>query len=159
MKHISTFKSIFITSVLACSFLFMYQAIAQKNPSSSFKNYSFNGMNTSWVELMQDTSVNFYVVQSAFYNSKAYKNYKKAIKEESKNTTKKIKNDSEDEGIIEPVSIYKRWENFMAPRVYPTGVRPSQGIVADEFKKFTQAYPSLHHQQSQQQEFGTLVGA
>ena len=31
---------------------------------------------------------------------------------------------------------FKRWENFMEPRVYPTGIMPSPAIAFEEYKKF-----------------------
>ena len=111
----------------------------------------------SWVELMQDTTINFYTVQDAFYNSKQSKIFDKAIKEESRIKASGKKEKSEDESKIESVSIYKRWENYMKPRVYPTGVRPAQDIVAKEYDKFVKAYPLVSTTKSAKGTW-TLVG-
>lgn len=66
----------------------------------------------SWAQLMEDPTVNFYDVQATFNDWYAKTKPEKGIKP------------------------YKRWESFMAPRVYPTGVRPNPSIVYEELKKY-----------------------
>jgi PKD repeat protein len=53
----------------------------------------------SWVEMMQDPNANFYEVQNAFYSYW-----------EGRTITKG-----------KGYKVFKRWEEFMKPRVYPTG--------------------------------------
>src|ERR1035437_636850 len=69
-----------------------------------------------WVNKMKDPSVNFYDVQ------KSFDKYLKA--EERKEKFKNFfsfgaKTEKENEGFI----MYKRWENYVSPRVYPSGDR------------------------------------
>lgn len=65
---------------------------------------------------MNDPSVNFYDVQSSF--NKFWK--KEERKEKFKHFfTPGKKSEEENEGLI----LYKRWENYVEPRVYPSGDR------------------------------------
>ncbi|MCE9539601.1 MAG: hypothetical protein K8R85_10325, partial [Bacteroidetes bacterium] len=69
-----------------------------------------------WVNKMKDPSVNFYDVQHSF--NKYWKQEK--IKEKIKNLFifgKKT------EGKNGGITMYKRWENYVYPRVYPSGDR------------------------------------
>lgn len=76
-----------------------------------------------WFLMMQDPNVNFYDVQAAF--NKAWKD----------------KTPGKGQGYKQ----FKRWENFMEPRVYPTGKLPHE-IINVELKKVIQeaSYPSQH---------------
>ena len=71
-----------------------------------------------WVELMNDTTSNFYEVQEAFYDEWEGKEYKKG------NGWKQ----------------FKRWEWYMEPRVYPTGNRINTQQVYNERKAFEAEY-------------------
>ncbi len=78
---------------------------------------SFNlGYTQEWVDKMNDVKVNFYEVQKAFNDY-----YKEKEKEK------------EGPGYKQ----FKRWENFMSPRVYPTGERIDVTIASEELKKFS----------------------
>lgn len=66
----------------------------------------------SWVQMMQDPNANFYDIQKAF------------------NAEWKDKVPGKGQGYKQ----FKRWENFMAPRVYPTGKLPHD-IIATELIK------------------------
>lgn len=66
----------------------------------------------SWVSMMQDPNANFYDIQKAFY------------------AEWKDKEPSKGQGYKQ----FKRWENFMAPRVYPTGKLPHD-IISNELIK------------------------
>ena len=69
-----------------------------------------------WVKKMQDPTVNFYDVQKSF---NAYWK-KEERKEKFKNFfTKKKKTEEENEGYM----MYKRWEAYIEPRVFPSGDR------------------------------------
>jgi PKD repeat protein len=69
-----------------------------------------------WVKKMNDPGVNFYEVQSSF--NKYWK--KEERKEKLKSFLSRSKpTEEENEGLM----VYKRWESFIAPRVYPTGNR------------------------------------
>lgn len=75
-----------------------------------------NSVAQDWVKKMNDPSVNFYDVQTAF--NKYWKKEERKLRFKnffrSGNTT-----EEENEGLI----LYKRWENFVEPRVYPSGDR------------------------------------
>lgn len=77
----------------------------------------------SWIELMNDPSVNFYTVQKAFNKYEA--KYEKALKKESKREKNAASSTigDEDEGKVPGYMQYKRWEWFVEPRVYPSGDR------------------------------------
>lgn len=60
---------------------------------------SFNSFSQVWVEMMKNPNANFYDIQAEFRNYWLNKPYEKG------------------KGFKQ----FKRWENFMAPRVYPTG--------------------------------------
>jgi len=60
----------------------------------------------NWVEGMQDQSVNFYTVQKQFNEYWEGKTIEKGVGHKQ----------------------FKRWEYFMEPRVYPSGVRPDPAI-------------------------------
>ena len=100
----------------------------------------------TWVEKMQDPNVNFYDVQQSF--NKYYKNKekehrkeearereeaaKKMAKKKSSTTTSAIPvkggsillpGEKEEEELAGGWEIYKRWESYMTPRLYPTGDR------------------------------------
>ena len=77
-----------------------------------------------WSHLMNDPKTNFYDVQKAFYkywNSKPH-DLNKMKKEESEG--------NEDEDMANYMQ-FKRWEAYMEPRVYPTGIRvaPQVNII------------------------------
>ncbi|MDO9188010.1 MAG: T9SS type A sorting domain-containing protein [Bacteroidia bacterium] len=69
-----------------------------------------------WVNKMKDPSVNFYDVQQSF--NKYWKQEK--IKEKIKNLFVFGK---KTEGKNGGFTMYKRWENYVSPRVYPSGDR------------------------------------
>ncbi len=66
----------------------------------------------SWVSMMQDPNANFYDIQKAFY------------------AEWKDKTPEKGQGFKQ----FKRWENFMEPRVYPSGRLP-QDIISNELIK------------------------
>ncbi len=66
-----------------------------------------------WVRMMQDPTVNFYDVQKAFYK----------YMEKMERKKKKNNGPQSHEAEIPGYTMFKRWEWFMAPRVYPTGDR------------------------------------
>ena len=80
-----------------------------------------------WIEKMQDGKTNFYDVQKQFYKDQQQRQARiEKDKDESGNLQE------EEGGFLQ----FKRWENFMAPRVYPTGNRFNPSIVADEYQKY-----------------------
>ena len=102
-----------------------------------------------WVKMMQDPSVNFCDVQKAY--NKWYRKSGKEIDREHRREQKElgkhpiapslkgqpvpegpVANEEEDsqEGSW---MLYKRWENFIEPRVYPTGDRTQ---IAAAFKQY-----------------------
>jgi PKD repeat protein len=95
----------------------------------------------SWVEKMQDPTVNFYDVQKAF-NKKNHKKEKEMSRERFEAFQKqqkllkknngvvpalpkgeKASESEEEEGEIPGWEVYKRWEDHMGPRLYPSGDR------------------------------------
>ncbi|MEW6469010.1 MAG: PKD domain-containing protein [Bacteroidota bacterium] len=73
-----------------------------------------------WVDMMMDPSVNFYTVQAEFYNYWSTR-------------------DSSEKG--KGWKAFKRWEEFMAPRVYPTGDRTRVLNAMAEYQQFLQNQP------------------
>ena len=75
-----------------------------------------NALAQEWVNKLKDPSVNFYDVQQSFNHY-----WKQEIRKE------KFKNlfifGKKTEEKKDGFTIYKRWENYVAPRVYPTGDR------------------------------------
>ena len=67
-----------------------------------FASLGLFAQDQTWVSMMQNPDANFYDIQNAF------------------NTYWKDKNIEKGKGYKQ----FKRWENFMAPRVYPTGRLP-----------------------------------
>lgn len=74
----------------------------------------------SWVEMMNDRSVNFYDVQQEFNNEWDGKEYEKG----------------------KGYKQYKRWEYFMEQRVSQDGTRPSAGVLWSEMEKYKMQHPS-----------------
>jgi PKD repeat protein/photosystem II stability/assembly factor-like uncharacterized protein len=90
-----------------------------------------------WVKKMSDPSVNFYDVQSSF--DTYWK--KEERKEKFKNFFRLNKEtEEENEGLI----LYKRWESFVEPRVYPSGDRSLLLNNSTELEKYftNQSYRS-----------------
>lgn len=81
-----------------------------------------------WVKRMNDPSVNFYEVQKAFNDHWSKEERKEKLR--SFFSFKK-EEDEENEGF----TMYKRWENFVAPRVYPSGDRSVLLHTAQELEK------------------------
>lgn len=82
-------------------------------------------LSQEWVQKMLDPKANFFDVQKA-----ATKDFRKYLKEQEERAKKMaagktVKEEEEEESGYE---IYKRWEYFMEPRVYPSGdlTLPSQ---------------------------------
>src|SRR5580693_6993883 len=73
-----------------------------------------------WRQMMRDPNANFYDVQKAFYAVHPKEDGKKEI------------NKSEPENGED---IFKRWENMMEPRTYPSGNRPDITLVSAEYNK------------------------
>ena len=93
----------------------------------------------TWVEMMNDPSVNFYDVQKEF--NKSLKKYEYKLKKE-----KSVKHADREEMEMPGYMQYKRWEWFMEPRVYPSGDRSllSKGMYDVREKLFsTSAMKSL----------------
>ncbi|MDF2436103.1 MAG: hypothetical protein K0Q95_479 [Bacteroidota bacterium] len=69
-----------------------------------------------WVKKMNDPSVNFYEVQRSFNR---YWHREERIAKFKSFFSNGKDNEEENEGLI----LYKRWESFVEPRVYPSGDR------------------------------------
>lgn len=73
--------------------------------------------NSDWVDQMQDPSVNFYTVQQSFEDAWENKQYEKG----------------------KGWKQYKRWEAFMAERVFPDGERPNPSTLGLTFNSVQQS--------------------
>jgi PKD repeat protein len=87
-----------------------------------------------WVKMMQDPTVNFYDVQKAFYKQYGKKE-QEMMKDRLRRANKSYKEEDESDEIP-GYSQFKRWEWFMAPRVYPTGNRFEPSAVWQEMDKY-----------------------
>lgn len=100
---------------------------------------------TNWIELMKDPTSNFYDVQNAF--NQYYEGYVlthgKEAKEEN-GILKKKEHESEFE--VPGFEQFKRWENFMEPRVSPIGERFNPSIAYQEY--MTKVKPMLNQTRS-----------
>lgn len=81
-----------------------------------------------WVKKLQDPSVNFYDVQKSFNDY-----WKKEEKKEKFKSffTFRNKTEKENEGYV----MYKRWEQHIEPRVYPSGDRSLLKKGSEEIEK------------------------
>jgi photosystem II stability/assembly factor-like uncharacterized protein len=77
-----------------------------------------------WISMMKNPNSNVHDVQKAFYaKNKAEKERKEMGKSEPENG----------------YEIFKRWENIMEPRTFPTGKRPDPSIFSKEYNPFFSA--------------------
>jgi PKD repeat protein len=102
----------------------------------SFQNASAQ----DWIKKMNDPSVNFYDVQSSF--NRYWK------KEERRERVRSFfsphrETEEENEGLI----LYKRWENFVEPRVYPSGDR---SLLLNNSKELEKCISSHAYKSSRQ---------
>ena len=81
-----------------------------------------------WVKKMQDSTVNFYDVKKSFTKYWAKEERKEKFK--SLFTFRK-ESEEENEGMM----LYKRWENFVEPRIYPSGDRSVMEAGNSEIRK------------------------
>lgn len=93
-----------------------------------------------WVNKMNDPSVNFYDVQSSFN-----KYWKKEERKEKFKNFFSFHNSSEEEN--EGLILYKRWEYFVAPRVYPSGDR---SLLLNNAKELEKSITSHSYKSSRQ---------
>ncbi len=96
----------------------------------------------TWVEKMQNPDVNFYDVQKSFnqYYKNSEKEHRKDEAREREELAKKtakhpvsvvpvkggstlLPGEKEEEELAGGWEVYKRWENYMSPRLYPSGDR------------------------------------
>lgn len=95
-----------------------------------FSSVSFS---QDWVKKMQDPNVNFYDVQQSFNNY-----WKKEEKKEKFKSFFSFSNNSEKEN--EGYMMYKRWEQYMEPRVYPSGDRSLLNNGSEELHKIIKSH-------------------
>jgi len=77
-------------------------------------------LSQEWVRMMEDPNANFYDIQQKF---------------EEHFKDKKIEKGS-------GWKQFKRWEYFMEPRVYPSGILPNPTQAWDEYNKYIKKHPS-----------------
>ncbi|MFL5754463.1 MAG: PKD domain-containing protein [Bacteroidia bacterium] len=105
-----------------------------------------NASAQKWVQKMMDPTVNFYDVQKSFnkhWKKEAHEREREREREkEMLNQQSPLKkgamNKTEEEEENESFMIYKRWEDFMAPRVYPSGDRSLVAKSATEYMEYLQ---------------------
>ncbi len=93
-----------------------------------------------------DPNENFYVTQKKFNNY--YKHFEKELarerREEAESSSKgkspllNSKSGREEEQELGGYELFKRWENFMAPRVYPSGDKTLASKAFEEYQNFIQ---------------------
>ena len=100
-----------------------------------------------WFDLMSEPGHNFYDIKKAFQQYEIKIRAAKEVAEEKKmkDDDKDVDEDKEhdeennvesDEKELPGFEIYKRWENFMEPRVYPSGDRTLPTRTYDEFMHY-----------------------
>lgn len=88
----------------------------------------------TWTQMIQDPHANFYNVQKAF---NTWEDAQQKRQVQSHEPAKEIEtNDNEAE--MPGYALFKRWEYFMAPRVYPTGKPFDPTIAYKEYQKYLQ---------------------
>lgn len=99
--------------------------LSSQNAQKHF-NFNFN-----------DPSENFYVTQKRFnrYFEDYLREYKK---EKARNSQRKESTIREKEQELAGYEVYKRWEHFMAPRVYPSGDKTLASKAYIEYLKYSQ---------------------
>lgn len=100
---------------------------------------SLSGNSQDWVQMMQDPKVNVYDVQKRFNEVNA------PLIEEMRQTHMQNSGDWEQlkaaRRKIPGYAIYKRWEAFMIPRVYPTGERFDPASAWQAMEDYRNSYP------------------
>lgn len=94
---------------------------------------SLPSFSQDWVKKMQDPDVNFYDVQLSF--NKYWEREEKKEKFKSFFTFRN-KTEKENEGYV----MYKRWEEHVGPRVYPSGDRNLITKGGEELQKLIQSH-------------------
>jgi PKD repeat protein len=92
---------------------------------------STNAYSQEWVKQMNDPDVNFYTAQESFN-----KYYKEHLKKENSFFKKLFRWTREAEKETPGLEVFRRWENFMTPRVYPTGNRIQPDHLWKEFYRW-----------------------
>ena len=83
-----------------------------------------------WYELMDQPAVNFYTIKESF------KKYEKKNADIRREQHKQGKQAEKEEDELPGFEIYKRWEYFMEPRVYPSGNRSLLYSTKAEFENY-----------------------
>ena len=95
-----------------------------------------------WINKMQDPNVNFYEVQKSFY--KYYNKAEQKLEREKRKLARKTGVAvAEGEMEVPGFEQFKRWENFMAPRVSPTGERFAPDAVWNAMSHYKQGYTNF----------------
>ena len=84
-----------------------------------------------WAKKMMDPNVNFYKVQKSFnkYQKKKEREEERERRRSAFKETPGTHDEEENEGLM----LYKRWEYFVEPRVYPTGDRTLMSKAIAEY--------------------------
>jgi PKD repeat protein len=91
---------------------------------------AFTSFSQEWKRRMMDPHSNFYDTQKAFY-----KENKKQLKELAKSRKAPVSK-REKEQEIPGFELFKRWEHFMEPRVYPGGDVTQASRAWEEYQKY-----------------------
>ncbi|MDX2173032.1 MAG: PKD domain-containing protein [Bacteroidota bacterium] len=114
-------KKTILRSLLFLLFASTINGYAQKNTK-----FNFN-----------DPTENFYTTQKRL--NKHFKKYAKELERERKEKSEgKLNVGAEEEEELAGYELYKRWENFMAPRVYPSGDKTLASKAYEEYEKYSE---------------------
>ncbi len=84
---------------------------------------------------LSNTNENFYQTQKRL--NKHFKKHLREIEKERKEKTNgRVQIGGEEEQELAGYELFKRWENFMEPRVYPTGDKTQASRAYEEFVKY-----------------------
>ncbi|MFZ5551976.1 MAG: PKD domain-containing protein, partial [Bacteroidota bacterium] len=86
-----------------------------------FLLFSFTAFSQQWVEMMKNPDVNFYETQEEFNSYWANRPYERG----------------------KGYKVFRRWENFVEPRVFPKGDVKDAYRAKDEYQKWAQQHPDL----------------
>jgi PKD repeat protein len=96
--------------------------------------YSSSAFAQSWVSMLQKKQENFYTIQKKFHRTYA------EVEKEMKRERVEGKSEAGESEISGGWMQFRRWENFMAPRVYPSGEIFNPSKAADEYQAYLKSH-------------------
>ncbi len=103
---------------------------------------------TRWAELKNTPGTNFYTIKQAFDSAYAGREAEMRSRRGQAAQSGDKQETEEDEKLDGPFFHYKRWENYMTPRVYPTGDMSLTTTTYARFMEYLNSNPEAMAQQN-----------